>query len=154
MYSLLKGHLNPSESEFFRWIQKMYSLLKGCLNQSESEFFRWIQKMYSWPKGHLNPSESEFFRWIEKMYTNKYIYIYIYILVKRSLESIWHWNVFMDTGKRFSLVKPRGKCWRVPQIMFFIEWSLESHIVSNVQIDSEQKTWQIRFICNIFFRIP
>ena len=59
-WRLLKGHLNPSESEFFRWIQKMYSLLKGCLNPSEKFRFRWIQKMYSWPKGHLNPSESEF----------------------------------------------------------------------------------------------
>ena len=116
----------PSESEFFRWIQKLVFLTK---RPSESEFFRWIQKLYSWPKGHLNPSESEFFRWIEKMY----------ILVKRSLESIWHWNSFMDTGKRFCLLKPRGKMLEVRQIMFSIEWSLESHIVSNVQIDSEKK---------------
>ena len=119
----------PSESEFFRWIQNLYSLLKSCLNPSEFRF-RWIQKLYSWPKGRLNPSESEFCRWIEKMY----------ILVKRSLESIWHWNSFMDTGKRdFVFWNHGNKCWRVRQIMFSIEWSLESHIVSNVQIDSEKK---------------
>ena len=160
MHCLRKGHLNPSknlfflkdseniirpsESEFFRWIQNLYSLLKGCLNPSESEFFRCIQKLYSWPKGHLNPSESEFFRWIEKMY----------ILVKRSLESIWHWNSFMDTGKRFCLLKPREKMlegstdhvfyWMITWIPYSFkcpDWFRE-------------KTWQIRSICNIFFRIP
>ena len=121
----------PSESEFFRWIQNLYSLKK---RPSESEFFRWI----------LNPSESEFFRWIEKMY----------ILVKRSLESIWHWNSFMDTGKRFCLLKPREKMlegstdhvfyWMITWIPYSFkcpDWFRE-------------KTWQIRSICNIFFRIP
>ena len=136
-----KSHLNLNFSDGFRkcipyqkaiwiWIFQMDSELVFLTKRpSESEFFRWIQKLYSWPKGHLNPSESEFFRWIEKMY----------ILVKRSIESIWHWNSFMDTGKRFCLWNRGKKCWRVRQIMFSIEWSLESHIVSNVQIDSEKK---------------
>ena len=63
-----KGHLNLSESEFFRWIQILHLIGKGHLNPSESEFFRWIQILYLIGKGHLNPSESEFFRWIQIMF--------------------------------------------------------------------------------------
>ena len=141
-----KSHLNLHFSNGFRkcipyqkaiwiWIFQMDSELVFLKKRpSESEFFRWI----------LNPSESEFFRWIETMY----------ILVKRSFESIWHWNSFMDTGKRFCLLKPREKMlegstdhvfyWMITWIPYSFkcpDWFRE-------------KTWQIRSICNIFFRIP
>ena len=151
-----KSHLNLNFSDGFRkcipyqkaiwiWIFQMDSELVFLTKRpSESEFFRWIQKLYSWPKGHLNPSESEFFRWIEKMY----------ILVKRSLESIWHWNSFMDTGKRFCLLKPREKMLEgsTDHVFYWmITWIPYSFKCPHW---FREKTWQIRSICNIFFRIP
>ena len=151
-----KSHLNLNFSDGFRkcipyqkaiwiWIFQMDSELVFLTKRpSESEFFRWIQKLYSWPKGHLNPSESEFSRWIEKMY----------ILVKRSLESIWHWNSFMDTGKRFCLLKPREKMLEGSTDHVFY-WMI-TWIPNSFKCPDwfREKTWQIRSICNIFFRIP
>ena len=139
-----KGHLNLNFSDGFRkcipyqkaiwiWIFQMDSELV-CLTKRLSEsIWIWIFQMDS-ENVFLaeRPSESIWI-WIFQMDSENVF------LAKRSLESIWHWNFFVDTGKRFSLLKPGKKCWRVRQIMFSIEWSLESHIVSNVQIDSEKK---------------
>ena len=179
MHCLRKGHLNPSKNLFFLkgsehiirikktiwiWIFQMDSENVFLTKRpSESEFFRWIQNLYSLLKGHLNLNFSDGFRncipgrkaiWIHLNLNFSDGFEKMYILVTRSLESIWHWNSFIDTGKRFCLLKPREKMlegstdhvfyWMITWIPYSFkcpDWFRE-------------KTWQIRSICNIFFRIP
>ena len=67
MYSLPKGCLNPSESDFFRWIQKMYSLLSIHPKLCESNLFQndW-EKVHLTIKVHLMEYATRILKWIQK----------------------------------------------------------------------------------------